>query len=113
MKKYLFILIILFAVNAKAQEVDKELKSSGSLIIPETKIASDTSVRFYTHCAPTLPKSKTPLLIVNGKRKSLNLISGIDANNIESVSVVKPPESVKKYGRKAKAGAIIIKMKTT
>jgi len=113
MQKLFFILTVFFAINANAQLINKELKLSGSLLVEE-KVASDTSVHFWTHCSPTYSDNfKKPLIIVNGKRKPFDSISTMDVNSIESVSWMKSDEARRKYGRKAKAGAVIIITKQT
>lgn len=110
MRKLFFILTTLFAINANAQ-VEKELKTSGSLAMPEIKNASDTGVRISFHCGAASYSTKKPLLIINGIRKPYDYLSKIDVNTVESVFVMKSEEAIKKYGRKAKAGVIVVKMK--
>jgi len=113
MQKLFFILTIFFAIDANAQIVNKELKLSGSLLVEE-KIASDTFIHIPFYCSVSYSNDfKTPLLIVNGKRKPFDSISAMDVNSIASVSVMKSDEARRKYGRKAKAGVIIIITKPT
>ena len=111
MRKIFLIFIVLFAINARAQVIDKELKKSGSLEISSPKNIFDTPFHFFIHCAATLRNTTKPLLLVDGKRWSFDSVSELDGNSIDSISVMKSQEAIKKYGRKAKAGAVIIIMK--
>jgi TonB-dependent Receptor Plug Domain len=56
-------------------------------------------------------KNHKPLVIIDGKIKSLKYIKKIKPENIESVEVIKDSASIKKYGRKGKFGVILIKIK--
>ena len=97
MRLPLFIITTLIAFSTKAQIAEKELKTSGSIILPATK---DTAIGHYTHDAPLIDYSKVPLLIVDGKRKPFDSMSQIDLNSIAKISVIKGKEARKKYGRK-------------
>ncbi len=54
---------------------------------------------------------KTPLYIVDGKEIPAEEVKKMDANNIESVTVLKEASSIKKYGEKGKNGVVLIQMK--
>lgn len=113
MQKLIFILTVFSAINANAQLINKELKLSGSMVVEE-KGGPDTSIHISTHDSFSYYYNfKKPLVIVNGKRKPFDSVSAMDVNSIESVSVMKSDEARKKYGRKARAGAIIIVTKQT
>lgn len=104
----------LFAVNASAQIIEKELKTSGSLSILKTINNSDTSVRVnYFHCNSGSYTPKNPLIVIDGKRKHFKYITKLNASLIESILVLKAVEAKEKYGRKAKHGAVVIEMKKT
>ena len=53
-----------------------------------------------------------PLVVVDGKKMSASYnINDIDTENIESIHVLKGEGATKKYGEKAKGGAIEITLK--
>lgn len=53
----------------------------------------------------------SPLVIVDGEEKSSDVISTLDADKIESISVLKDETAMKKYGKRAKNGVILIVLK--
>ncbi|HRH50979.1 MAG TPA: hypothetical protein PLP23_19670 [Panacibacter sp.] len=104
-----FILSIFLVLNAKAQIIYKDLKTSGSLKIVDSTILRPSS---YAHDIPIIkPPKKDPLLIVDCKRRPFKSINQIDSKLVANVSVLKGKEAIKKYGRKAKGGVIIVETK--
>lgn len=53
--------------------------------------------------------SGEPMFIVDGKE--VNSIANIDADRVESISVLKNKEHIEKYGKKAVNGVVIISLK--
>lgn len=56
-------------------------------------------------------KASSPLVYVDGKEKNANIISTLNPNTIESISVLKDETAIKKYGKRAKNGVILIVLK--
>lgn len=114
MRKIFFIFTTFFAINASAQIIEKELKTTGSLRILKTINISDTSVRTnYFHCNTGSHTPKHPLIIIDGKRKRFKYINKLSMSLVESILVLERVEAKEKYGRKAKHGAVVIEMKKT
>jgi hypothetical protein len=109
----ILILLLLFKFTSIAQINQRELKENQYPIISVVQKVLDTaSVRFHTVCA-TSYNSTSFLLIVNGKRESVDSIKNLDENSISSVRVMKGKEAVRAFGRKAKNGVVIVILKKT
>ncbi len=54
---------------------------------------------------------RSPLIIIDGQEASKEKMKNIDQDKIKSVSILKDEQAVKKYGKKAKDGAVEITMK--
>jgi hypothetical protein len=54
---------------------------------------------------------KEPLYILNGKRIDSKLVENINPQHIAHIEVVKPPQSLEKYGEQGKNGVIILTLK--
>lgn len=52
-----------------------------------------------------------PLLIIDGKESSQKKLEKLDPAEIESINVIKGKETIKKYGKKAKDGVVLVKTK--
>ena len=111
MRITIIIITTLIALNTKAQIIEKELKTSGSIQVIQTKSIVDTAKHSYAHDAPSSYSSKKPLVIVDGKRKRFDNISQLDPNSVAEVFVMKGKEAILKYGGRARHGVIIITLK--
>lgn len=88
--------------NAKAIE-DYGDRAKGGVILITTKGGKELADK---------PASEQRILFLEGKRKlSKKQVEKISPNDIETITVFKGREAVKKYTRKAYDGVIIIKMK--
>jgi hypothetical protein len=88
--------------NAKAIE-DYGEKAKGGVILITTKEGKKLADK---------PASEQKILVLEGKRKlSKKQLAKISPNDIETITVIKSREDVKKYTKKAYDGVIIIKMK--
>jgi bla regulator protein blaR1 len=84
---------------------DVEFIESGktmSLFSPKNNSAN---VRFFSN-----DKAK-PLIIVNGEKISSDLINSLNPDQIDSMTVLKGDDATSTYGKEAKNGVIIIKLK--
>ena len=52
-----------------------------------------------------------PIVFVNGKKESSEILNTINANAIESFSIIKGQESIEKYGEEGKHGVILLTLK--
>jgi TonB-dependent SusC/RagA subfamily outer membrane receptor len=89
---YAILLCLSFTVTAWAQDTSKTSKS--------------TSDKPFVIVDATYQSNDKPLVILNDKVYKKRLKS-IDANAIESVTVLKGPDAVAKYGTDAKNGVVI------
>lgn len=55
--------------------------------------------------------NKAILIIVNGKEQTDMSLTDLNPNDIKTMSVYKDPETIKKYGEKAKDGVVVIETK--
>lgn len=95
-----------------AQIVDRDSAKESSLFINLTK--ADTTKYHIRICTPSrtsLTKKTQPLIIVNNQRKDYAYLQALDPQNIDSINILKGSEAVKKYGKKATNGVILITMK--
>jgi hypothetical protein len=72
-------------------------------LFPKSKNSS--SIRFFSN------DNDKPLIIVNGEKMSSDLINSINPNQIDSMTVLKGDDATGTYGKEAKNGVIIIKLK--
>ncbi len=54
-----------------------------------------------------------PLYIINGKEVTENIAKAINPDNIESITVLKDEDAIKKYGDKGKNGVVLMTLKET
>ena len=97
----LTIFLFFFTLSTMAQQVENTLgKGKTPEEGVETKIAFENSCHYVVH---------NPLLIIDGKRyktkKSYKKIK-IDIKEIEYVVAFNPPESKKRFGKRAKFGVV-------
>lgn len=68
---------------------------------------SGTSIRLRT--SDPNQKAQNPLIVIDGKQQSVGFdIKQVDPEIIESISILKNEEAIRKYGEEAKDGVIII-----
>lgn len=109
--RFIVILIsTLFASNAKAQSADVLLKDSGSMVLATKVNSKDTNSHITFHCAAT-NITQNPLVIIDGKRKAFEDIQNLNPDTVANLYVFRGKEALKKFGRKAKYGAIVIELK--
>lgn len=56
-------------------------------------------------------KKANPLVFINGKRSSFEKLNNLNKNDIEKVNILKNKKAIKKYGKKAKDGVILVTTK--
>ncbi len=71
--------------------------------------ASENGNNVYRY---TTQNGNQPLMIVDGKEISVEMVEPIDPNNIESVTVLRDRKQTQRYGEKGKNGVIIITTKS-
>jgi hypothetical protein len=59
--------------------------------------------------APRGENTKPPLIIVNGKE--VDSLSALNPDEIRTINILKGQEAIKKYGKKASNGVILIELK--
>mgnify|MGYP003096343697 CR=1 FL=1 len=98
----LTIFLFFFTLSTMAQQVQDTLGKVKTPEEGETKIAFGNSWHYVAH---------NPLLIIDGKRyktkKSHKKIK-IDIKEIEHIVAFNPPEAKKRFGKRAKYGAIYV-----
>lgn len=94
-------------VNITSSQGD--MGSSRIIIRGETSIAGNNQPLFVIDGVPV---DNSQLLGTNGSRDFANSISDINAEDIESISVLKGPNAAALYGSRAASGVILIKTKT-
>ena len=77
---------------------------------PIIKVCKDTTIRIRCK-ASILDKENYPLLILNDNLVKVDSLNTINPNDIESMQVIKAPESTILYGARGVNGAIIIATK--
>jgi len=88
--------------NAKAIE-DYGEKAKGGVVLITTKEGKKLAEK---------PASEQKILFLEGKKKlSTKEVHAINPNDIETLTVIKSREDVRKYTKKAYDGVVIIKMK--
>ena len=65
----------------------------------------------YTIAVSQASKDSLPLLIVDGKEKDYSYMQTLDTSLIQSVNIFNGNKAVKKYGRKAANGVVIVRTK--
>jgi hypothetical protein len=93
-------IFILFSLVAHAQ--DKK---------PNTTAGSPSEIKSIRICTPTSPKAH-PLYLLKSGKKELHLphLSEINPKQIQSVQVYKNQEAMKRYGKEAKYGIVVIEV---
>lgn len=91
--------------NVNANTVVHAANDNVKIVAPG-KIAATKS-----NIAISSTNGKEPIYVVDGKIVEANVVSNIDPNTIQSVSVLKGESATNKYGIKAKDGAVEITMK--
>ncbi len=88
-------------------EHDNDVKviESGKNVSLFSPKSNSSKVRFYSN-----DKAK-PLIIVNGERINADLINSINPDQIDSMNVLKGDDAIYTFGKEAKDGVIIIKLK--
>ena len=56
-------------------------------------------------------KKDKPIVFINGQKESSDALSNINANQIESFSVIKDQQAIEKYGEEGKHGVILVTLK--
>lgn len=73
--------------------------------------SADTTKVIRFHCARTITKADEPLLIVDGVIKEMSYIKQINPDEIKAVVILKNEAAIKKYGKKAQYGVILVELK--
>ena len=100
MKAILFIAALFFLIQNNHAQTKKTDTAKQSLVIHP--------------CAPSrvsLSKDSLPMLIVDGKEKDYSYMQTLDTSLIQSVNIFNGNKAVKKYGRKAANGVVIVRTK--
>ncbi len=92
MKAILFIAVLFFVIQSTHAQTNKK-----------------DSVN-YTN-AVLESKDSLPLLIVDGKIKDYSFMQTLDTSLIQSVNIFNGSKAVKKYGKKAAKGVVIVRTK--
>ena len=74
-----------------------------------TGAAAEDAARQYQ--ASAMESGPTPLIVVDGSEISADAARKLAPESIESIEVVKGAAAVQVYGERAKAGAVIIRLK--
>lgn len=92
--------------DAATEKYGKKAKNGVIEITSKSnKSQTATKIKFGTSKNP-------PLFILDGKKLSQKEVEKLDKNSIESISVLKDKSAIKKYGKKAKNGVVIITSKS-
>lgn len=51
---------------------------------------------------------KDPLVVIDGKNSTMDALKKLDTDKVESISILKGDDAIKKYGDKAKDGVVVI-----
>ncbi|BAX82004.1 TonB-dependent receptor plug domain-containing protein [Labilibaculum antarcticum] len=85
----------------------EEAKNGVIVITLKTKFSSiNSSVKFLGNT-----NKDEPLYIINGEKISAEEMNKIDANNIDYITVLKDEKATNQYGKEAKNGAVVIRLK--
>lgn len=92
-KAILFIAVLIFSIQASQAQTTKK-----------------DSVN-YTIAVLGTSKDSLPLLIVDGKKKDYSYMQTLDTSLIQSVNIFSGRKAIKKYGKKAVNGVVIVRTK--
>lgn len=100
MKAILFIAALFFIIqNNYAQTNNKD------------SVESNTVIHLCAPSRASFANDPLPLLVVDGKEKAYSYMQSLDKDLILSVNVLKGNKALKKYGKKATNGVVIVTTK--
>jgi TonB-dependent SusC/RagA subfamily outer membrane receptor len=115
MKKNLFLFAFAILVQCVyAQQLPEDVSLKGKVIVPEFRWKQDSGikpVRFVLRCPASFTKSDKPLYVIDGVPFPDFNLNILDAKNIESIEILKPPTAAAIYGNQGSVGVVIIKTK--
>ncbi|WP_163221477.1 M56 family metallopeptidase [Bacteroides sp. 214] len=90
------------------------LQMDDARVVGDTVVVSNSDIKIVGRKGKaSIPPSKQPLLIVDGKEASFSLLSAINETSIESMDVYKGEAAIAKYGESAKNGVVVITLKSS
>ena len=108
--------ITLLSGAVLASGCDRE--SLGDFTAPEVELAAPSSPsqalesRVKVHGTRKGKFATTnPMIVIDGKRSTLSKFESIDPKDIADIRIINEPEELKEYGRAARGGVILIRMK--
>ncbi|MEO3403451.1 M56 family metallopeptidase [Mucilaginibacter sp. CAU 1740] len=87
---------------------DSAVSTNGDVIVTGRGKKSDTKVIKVNGLSISTDNGNEPLFVVDGKTTTVEALKKLDTNKIESVSILKGDDAIKKYGDKAKDGVVVI-----
>lgn len=87
------------------EDEEKDFKVTGKTIKLFSPKTNSANFRFFSNY------EAKPLIIINGERMSSDLLMDLNPDQIDSMTVLKGDDATSTYGKEAKNGVIIIKLK--
>ncbi|AZB10945.1 hypothetical protein EG344_19955 [Chryseobacterium sp. G0162] len=95
-------------VNAQEIKPTEKVQEVNMSVIPTGNFNRNPSLRMG---APISRPADKPLVLLNNKKISIEELQTLKPETIESINSFLPAEAIKRYGQKAKHGAIVLTTK--
>jgi TonB-dependent SusC/RagA subfamily outer membrane receptor len=102
----------LFCGQARAQSADSTSQNPTRIeVASANNPAKPACTPIRIRCASTIPASRSPLFVVDGKVVEEHDIKSLNPNDIDKIDILKGAAATGVYGSRAANGVVLISMK--